>query len=259
MTMNAPSTNTATAHGVHAAAPGRTPPTAAPEGRPGRPRHIAVILDGNRRWARHHQAPLEQAYAQGARRVVDLATWCEEAQIPVVTVWALSQDNLQRAPAAIAQVLDAVACGLHRIAASGRWRIRPIGDLDLLPPAQADQLLTLARTGAGGTWGTLNVAVGYAGRADIVTAVRALLHSGDGHPAHNVGETDLAQHLSTAGQPDIDLVIRTSGEQRLSGFMPWQAAYAEFYFTPVLWPDFSADDFATALDFYQTRQRRYGK
>ncbi|MFI0743440.1 polyprenyl diphosphate synthase [Streptomyces sp. NPDC021100] len=223
------------------------------------PQHIGVILDGNRRWAQAHRVSLERAYTVGARRVVDLTTWCDSVGIPLVTVWALSQDNLQRAPETVARILDAVSSGLRLITAGRRWRIHPIGALDLLPPPQADRLLHLADASADATPGTLNVAVAYDGRADIVAAVRELMRSGDERPPRRISEADVARHLSTTGQPDIDLVIRTSGEQRLSGFMPWQTAYAEFFFTDISWPDFSAAAFASALDAYRTRQRRYGR
>ncbi|MGP3683262.1 polyprenyl diphosphate synthase [Streptomyces sp. IBSNAI002] len=224
-----------------------------------RPRHIGVILDGNRRWARDRHLPLEQAYMQGASRVEDLVTWCGQTGIPVVTVWALSQNNLQRDPAAVAMILEAVTAGLERIAAAGRWCIRPIGKLSLLPPAQASRLLSIRARAADGCMGVLNVAVAYDGRADIVAAVRELLRHAEPSPSGSITEADLECHLSTAGQPDIDLVIRTSGEQRLSGFMPWQTTEAELYFTDIPWPEFSAATFDAALDFYGAQQRRHGR
>ncbi|MFI0743396.1 polyprenyl diphosphate synthase [Streptomyces sp. NPDC021100] len=230
-----------------------------PSQAPSVPQHIGVILDGNRRWAQAHRVSLEGAYAAGARRVVDLTTWCDSVGIPLVTVWALSQDNLQRAPETVARILDAVSSGLRLIAAGRRWRIHPIGDLDLLPPAQADRLLKLADASADATPGTLNVAVAYDGRADIVAAVRELVRSGDDRSPRRIGEADVARHLSTTGQPDIDLVIRTSGEQRLSGFMPWQTSEAELYFTDTLWPDFDRSAFHQTLRWYAQREQRFGR
>ncbi len=223
-------------------------------------RHVAVILDGNRRWAQGRHVPLEQAYRQGALRVHDLVVWCEQAQVCAVTVWALSQDNLQRRPQEVAQILNSVTHGLDRIVTATRWRIRLIGALDRIPAHHAVRLRALALRSAGAkSAGTLTIAVAYDGRADIVTAIRSLLHERTSEErAAPIDETAISQHLSTAGQPDIDLVIRTSGEQRLSGFMPWQTAHAELYFTDTLWPDFTRGDFDEARRWFAGRQRRHG-
>ncbi|RDI68454.1 short-chain Z-isoprenyl diphosphate synthase [Nocardia pseudobrasiliensis] len=224
------------------------------------PQHIGVILDGNRRWAERHGVSLTNAYMRGAVRVGELVSLCEEARIPVVTVFALSRDNMKRDPVAIGNILAALAVGLSKIAATGRWHVRPIGDLGFLPSAQTSQLRIITDRTSDRSWGTLNVAIAYDGRADIVEAVQKLIQ--DRNPempsAAAVSEADLDRHLSTAGQPDIDLVIRTSGEHRLSGFMPWQAAYAEYYVTTTAWPDFSAAVFADALNWYCARERRFG-
>ncbi|WP_197370414.1 polyprenyl diphosphate synthase, partial [Streptomyces clavuligerus] len=235
-------------------------PDRAPGGaHPGNPRHVGVILDGNRRWAEGHGTTLEAAYARGAARVADLVSWCETEGIAVVTVWALSRDNLRRDAAAVGRILDATAVGLAGIAASGRWHIRLIGETDLLPAAPARRLRSVADRTATGSPGTLNVAVAYDGRADIAGAVRGLLRSGvTGGTAAAVRESDVERYLSTAGLPDVDLVIRTSGERRLSGFLPWQTAYAELHFTAALWPAFSFDDFTVALRSYRARRRRFG-
>ncbi|MEV5878020.1 polyprenyl diphosphate synthase [Streptomyces sp. NPDC052101] len=223
------------------------------------PGHIGVILDGNRRWAQQHQLPLDRAYRQGALRVRDLLSWCEGAGIPVVTVWALSRGNLGRPPQTITPILDAVTTGLDEIAATTKWRIRPIGALDLLPAPQAVRLNALAQHTAGATGGTLNVAIAYDGRADIVAAIQGLLNDRSPETLTDpIDEATLARYLSTSGQPDIDLVIRTSGEQRLSGFMPWQTAHAEFYFCPTPWPDFDQVAFTDALRWFSGRTRRTG-
>ncbi|MEU5420152.1 polyprenyl diphosphate synthase [Streptomyces sp. NPDC020799] len=223
-------------------------------------RHVAVILDGNRRWAQGRRVPLEQAYRQGALRVHDLVSWCEQAGVRAVTVWALSQDNLHRRPQEVAQILDSVTHGLERIVTTTRWHIRLVGDLDRIPAHHTVRLRTLAlRSARAQRAGTLTIAVAYDGRADIVTAIRSLLH--ERTPEERtcpIDESAVGRHLSTAGQPDIDLVIRTSGEQRLSGFMPWQAAHAELYFTDTLWPDFTRGDFDEARRWFAGRQRRHG-
>ncbi|MFI1801135.1 polyprenyl diphosphate synthase [Streptomyces sp. NPDC020379] len=224
------------------------------------PRHLAVILDGNRRWAHKHHLPVTVAYQAGAQRVHDLVTWCEGAHIRYVTVWALSQDNLHRDPAAVTDILHAITTGLRAMAATRRWYIRAIGALDLLPAEHAEALRALEEDTRGIAGVTLNAAVAYSGRGDIVDAVHTLTQQrgADGEHDQPVTEHLVARHLSTAGQPDIDLVIRTSGEQRLSGFMPWQTAEAELYFTDADWPGFTHDDFLRALHSYAGRDRRHG-
>lgn len=232
----------------------------------GAPQHIAVIPDGNRRWAKHHNASLARAYDEGAARAVELVRWCDERAIHFVTIWTLSVDNLGRPADEIANILDAVLSGLRKIAQTGRWRIRPIGDLELLPDAAGKALARIAADTADNSPGTYNVALAYSGRRDIVKAAyTALVEMGDAAyqdaiagPGLKAAEQLLGQRLSTAGQPDVDLVIRTSGEQRLSGFMPWQSAYSELHFTPVGWPDFTEDQFDRALDAYRRRQPRNG-
>lgn len=186
----------------------------------------------------------------------DLVTWCESSGIPAVTVFALSRDNLYRANEAIGQILCAVAMGLESIAETGKWHIRIIGELDLVPAAAAAQLASIADRTTGESWGTLNVGVAYDGRTDIVNAVRSLMQ--EDSAGDLVTENDLERYLSTAGQPDIDLVIRTSGECRLSGFMPWQAAYAEYYVTQTAWPEFTVEAFTDALNWFLARERRFG-
>ncbi|UBI41300.1 MULTISPECIES: polyprenyl diphosphate synthase [Streptomyces] len=222
------------------------------------PRHVAVILDGNRRWAAEHRLPLFAAYRAGAVRVHELAGWCEQAGITFVTVWALSRDNLRRAPAVVRQITGAVTAGLQTMASTRRWRIRIIGAMDELRPEDARTLREITEQTRHIQGITLNVAVAYSGRDDIVSAVRSLIRS-DGAGGGAVTEDRLARHLSTAGQPDVDLVIRTSGEQRLSGFMVWQVAEAELYFTDTAWPDFDHHSFDAALRWYHGRHRRFGR
>jgi short-chain Z-isoprenyl diphosphate synthase len=234
-------------------------------GRP-RPRHLAVILDGNRRWAQTHGCATRAGYQRGGERVLDLLTWCERYEgLEVVTLWPLSTENLRRAPQELGDLIQVIVETAERIAATTRWRIQVIGAPDRLPPPAHGALSRIAQRTAGRHSGTVNIAVAYGGRDEIARGVQKLVRahqaSGtlDGLVARGIGPEDIGRYLDTAGQPDPDLVIRTSGEQRMSGFMPWQTAYTEFYFTPVLWPDFSADDLAAAFAFYDTRQRRFGE
>ncbi|MFE3583286.1 polyprenyl diphosphate synthase [Streptomyces vinaceus] len=222
-------------------------------------RHLAVILDGNRRWASAHGRPLAEVYQLGATRVRHLLEWCDEAGVQYATVWALSQDNMRRNPEEVATVVDAVINGLSDIAAARRWPIRPLGALDQLPARCAAQLRAFEADTAGARGTTLNVAVAYSGRDDITQAVRTLVYRHGGENLDTATtELLLSRYLSTAGQPDPDLVIRTSGEQRLSGFMLWQTAQAELYFSPTPWPDFDHDAFTEALRWYTHRTRRHG-
>ncbi len=229
-----------------------------------RPRHVGVILDGNRRWATSQGSASDVGHRAGAAKIVEFLGWCEEADVEVVTLWLLSTDNLTRPEAelqALQAIIEETVTGL---AETGRWRIHPVGALDLLPDRTA-RLLKQAAESTVDTDGILvNVAVGYGGRREVVDAVRSLLteHAKEGTSVEDIAQMldveHIAEHLYTRGQPDPDLVIRTSGEQRLSGFLLWQSAHSEFYFCEAYWPDFRHVDFLRAMRAYAARQRRYG-
>jgi short-chain Z-isoprenyl diphosphate synthase len=231
------------------------------------PRHVGVIVDGNRRWAREMgYVDPNHGHRVGAERIRELLRWCDAAGVAHVTLWLLSTDNLSR-PAAeldpLLRIIENLACEL---AAEGNpWELRMVGALDLLPVASAQALkaaeeCTLDRAGGA----QVNLAVGYGGRQEIANAVRSLLQeqARAGRSLEELAETldvdHIAEHLYTRGLPDPDLLIRTSGEQRLSGFMMWQSAHSEFYFCDVYWPEFRRVDFLRALRSYASRQRRYG-
>ena len=229
------------------------------------PRHVGVILDGNRRWARSVGADSAAGHQRGADKIVDLLRWCDDAGVEVVTLWLLSTDNLSRPEPELAPLLRIIEQVVVDLAAPGnRWTLNVVGALDLLPDDTA-RLLKETAAGTGGRPGVLvNVAVGYGGRREITDAVRSLLtaHMEQGATLEEiVADLDvdhIADHLYTKGQPDPDLVIRTSGEQRLSGFLLWQSAHSEFYFCDAYWPDFRRVDFLRALRAYSARQRRFG-
>ncbi|HSK25820.1 MAG TPA: isoprenyl transferase [Jiangellales bacterium] len=228
------------------------------------PRHVGVILDGNRRWARTVGADAAHGHAAGADKIVEFLGWCDEVGVEVVTLWLLSTDNLNRPREELATLLGIIERAVTALADTRRWRVHPVGALDLLPVATA-QVLKEADDATREVRGLLvNVAVGYGGRREIADAVRAMLHehAGRGTTIEELaGVLDvehIAEHLYTRGQPDPDLVIRTSGEQRLSGFLLWQSAHSEFYFCEALWPDFRKVDFLRALRAYAERERRYG-
>jgi short-chain Z-isoprenyl diphosphate synthase len=228
------------------------------------PKHIGVILDGNRRWSRASGGTTKQGHQAGADKIQELLTWCGETDVEVVTLWLLSTDNLHRAEDELIPLLEIIENTVRDLAADGRWRVHHVGQLDLLPD-RTQQVLKQAEEQAGDIDGILvNVAVGYGGRQEITDAVRSLLidRTARGVSVDELAETltveDISEHLYTRGQPDPDLVIRTSGEQRLSGFMLWQSAHSEYYFAEVLWPALRKVDFLRALRDYAARHRRYG-
>ncbi|GAA4970770.1 isoprenyl transferase [Kineococcus glutinatus] len=228
------------------------------------PRHVAIILDGNRRWAKAFGASSAHGHRAGADKVLEFLGWCDDVGVEVVTLYLLSTDNLNRPPAELAPLIGIIEDTVSRVAATGRWRVHPVGALDLLPAGTAAHLAEVARSTAGNDGYLVNVAVGYGGRREIADAVRSLLneHAAMGTSIEQLAEVltvdHIADHLYTRGQPDPDLVIRTSGEQRLSGFLLWQSAHSEFHFCEVLWPDFRRVDFLRALRSYAQRERRYG-
>ncbi|MGE5830104.1 MAG: isoprenyl transferase [Micromonosporaceae bacterium] len=235
-------------------------------GRP-HPRHVGVMCDGNRRWAREMgYVDPNDGHRVGAERIKELLRWCDEAHIDHVTLWLLSTDNLSRPAAEFDPLLRIIEDLVTELAEDGQpWRLRMVGALDVLPAALAASLKaaeerTVTRTGGA----QVNVAVGYGGRREIADAVRSLLneHAKTGGTIEELAEVldvdHIAEHLYTKGQPDPDLVIRTSGEQRLSGFLLWQSVHSEFYFCDMNWPDFRKVDFLRALRSYASRQRRYG-
>ncbi|WP_030544894.1 isoprenyl transferase [Streptomyces albus] len=228
------------------------------------PKHIGVILDGNRRWARASGGTAEQGHRAGAGKIRELLGWCTETDVEVVTLWLLSTDNFDRPEKELVPLLGIIEDAVRDLAADGRWRVHHVGTMDLLPD-RTQTVIKEAEEATAHIEGILvNVAVGYGGRQEITDAVRSLLTAeaerGTSLPelAEKLDIEHISQHLYTRGQPDPDLVIRTSGEQRLSGFMLWQSAHSEYYFCEVFWPAFRKVDFLRALRDYAARHRRYG-
>jgi short-chain Z-isoprenyl diphosphate synthase len=228
------------------------------------PRHIGVLMDGNRRWARARSAGPSHGHQRGADKIPEFLGWCEEVGVEVVTLWMLSPDNLTRPEDELGPLIEIIEDAVESLAATGRWRVHPVGALDLLPEATAHKLKLVEDATRVVAGLHVNVAIGYGGRREIADAVRSLLqaHAAQGTSIEQLAEIldveHIAEHLYTRGQPDPDLVIRTSGEQRLSGFLLWQSAHSEFYFCEALWPDFRKVDFLRALRAYAQRERRYG-
>ena len=232
--------------------------------RPNVPRHVGVMLDGNRRWARAAGMSPVDGHRSGADKIPDFLGWCEEVGVEVVTLWLLSTDNLSRPQEEVVPLLGIIEQAVRDLVADGRWRVHPVGALDLLPAQTAAVLKEADEATAHKTGIVVNVAVGYGGRHEIAEAVRKLLQeqAALGTSVEELAEMidveQIARHLYTSGQPDPDLVIRTSGEQRLSGFLLWQSAHSEFYFCEAYWPAFRKVDFLRALRDYAARQRRFG-
>lgn len=228
------------------------------------PRHVGVILDGNRRWAKSFGEPAATGHRRGADKIAELLGWSEDVGVEVVTLWMLSTDNLGRSGDELAELIGIIEDAVDDLAETGRWRVQVMGALDLLPPVTADKLRAAAERTRHVRGLHVNVAVGYGGRHEIADAVRALLReaAASGSSLDELVDSfdvdHIADHLYTKGQPDPDLVIRTSGEQRLSGFLLWQSAHSEFYFCEAYWPDFRRVDFLRALRSYAARERRLG-
>lgn len=234
------------------------------------PQHIGVIMDGNRRYAKRFEVDIQAGHSHGATKAREFLDWCLELGIPHVTIWGFSSENRGRADDEVAhlhelfyeqatQLLNDPR--LHR----NRVRVRIIGDISDFPGKARAALERIAEVTSSYDGMNLSLALGYGGREEIVAAVRSLLASKaeTGETLEYVAETlsasEIGEHLYTAGLPDPDFVIRTSGEVRLSGFLLWQTAYSEFYFCDAFWPDFRKVDFLRALRSFQARERRYGR
>jgi short-chain Z-isoprenyl diphosphate synthase len=234
------------------------------------PRHLGIILDGNRRYALERGVPdLREAYALGAEKLDEVLEWCAEIGISAVSLWVFSTDNFQRPPTEVLGILSAVESKLTRLARHPRsqrlgLRIRAVGKLDLLPDSTLAAIRAAEEATKGNRAMVLTFAVAYGGRQEIIDAVQAMLRekSKQGEDLQaiidGVSEETIGQYLYAPDLPDPDLIIRTSGEIRLSGFLLWQSAYSEFYFCDAHWPAFRKVDFLRAVRAYQQRERRFG-
>ena len=234
------------------------------------PRHIAVLCDGNRRWARElGYSDVSYGYRVGAAKIAEMLRWCADAGIEMATVYLLSTENLQRDPDELAALIEIITDVVEEICApANRWSVQTVGDLELIGEEPARRLRDAVEStrNNGGRPGVfhVNVAVAYGGRQEIADAVRGLLSKELANGAtpeqmiDSITVDAISENLYTSGQPDPDLVIRTSGEQRLSGFLLWQSAYSEMWFTEAYWPAFRRVDFLRALRDYSVRHRRYG-
>ncbi len=228
------------------------------------PQHVAIIMDGNGRWAALRNLPRIEGHRQGLNALRDVLDICHKVGIPHVTIYAFSHENWNRPAAEISmlmKLLDNYLQEERQIFQERQVRFRPIGRLDKLPPPVDSLVQEVAEETEHFSDRVLTVALSYGGRAEIVDAVKSLVKD----IQHGVIREDeihedlFEQYLSTKGLPDPDLLIRTSGETRISNFLPWQIAYTELYFTKTLWPDFRRQETLTALLDYQSRERRFGR
>jgi len=234
------------------------------------PQHLGIIIDGNRRYALEQGVPdLRKAYALGAERLDDVLEWCAEVGISAVSLWVFSTDNFRRSATEISGILSAVESKLTLLARHPNshrlgLRVRAVGKLDLLPDSTIAAIRAAEEATAGNRAMVLTFAVAYGGRQEIIDAVQSMLRekSKQGEDLQaiidGITEETIGQYLYAPDLPDPDLIIRTSGEIRLSGFLLWQSAYSEFYFCDAHWPAFRKVDFLRAVRAYQQRERRFG-
>jgi short-chain Z-isoprenyl diphosphate synthase len=231
------------------------------------PQHVAMILDGNRRWARQNAlATTAYGHRAGAAKFREFLVWCDDLGITVTTLYLLSADNLTgRKSEELDQLYEIIADLAEDLSHFRNWRVQHVGSTDGLPEPLVAALQAAEKRTHSNTGLHINLAVGYGGRREIADAMRSIVqaHSDAGGTLDALAEILtpqlIGEHLYTGGQPDPDLVIRTSGEQRLSDFMLWQSAHSEFYFVEALGPDLREVDFLRALRDYATRQRRFGQ
>ncbi len=235
------------------------------------PRHIGLILDGNRRFARRLGLPdVILGHERGAAKLEDVLEWCKELGVQMITIWILSTENLARPPEELQPLLSLIERKMREAAVDPKIhrrqvRIRAIGQLDLLPPSLQEAIRIAEEATAGYENFSLNVAVGYGGRQEVVDGVKGLLRDW-GRQGMTLAEIAdrltadvIGKYLYTYDLPDPDLIIRTSGEVRLSGFLLWQSVYSEYYFCDAYWPAFRKIDLLRAIRNYQQRQRRFGR
>ncbi len=235
------------------------------------PCHVGVVLDGNRRFARARGLnDVADGHRMGADKIHELIDWCHELGISYVTLWLLSTDNLTRDAAELGSLCEIIGDTIERLALDTRHtakdlRITTVGAADMLPDDLARRVKEVEATTLGRSGMHVQVAVGYGGRQEITDALRGLLETRleQGDTLETViaelQPDDISAHLYTTGTPDPDLIIRTSGEIRMSGFLMWQSAHSEFYFCDPYWPEFRKTDFLRALREFAQRRRRFGK
>lgn len=225
------------------------------------PQHVAIILDGNGRWAKKRLLPRSAGHSAGARTVEDCCEWAWDLGIKYLTVYAFSTENWRRSDDEVAYLMNLLRDYMKNCLARSRknnMRVRVIGDKSRLDEDLRASIEELENESASFTGLNFQVAINYGGRDEIVRAVKRIVSENSAETGDKITEDMISSYLDTADIPDPDLIIRTSGEQRISNFLLWQLAYSEFYFTDVLWPDFSKKELIKAIEYYDGRDRRFG-
>lgn len=224
------------------------------------PVHIGFILDGNRRWARERGLPELEGHLEGRKRVKEIVKACKNRGIKIITLFVFSTENWKRSPQEVSFLLNLLEAALREdtpeVHQEG-FRIKVLGQIERLPPKLQKTIAKAQDLTKNNSEGILNLAISYGGRAEITQALRKIVSQNV--PADQITEELINKNLWTEGIPEPDLIIRTGGEQRLSGFLTWQSVYSELYFTPTYWPDFREKDLDEALKWFSSRQRRFGK
>lgn len=223
-------------------------------------KHVAIIMDGNRRWAAARNLDSVKGHEQAAKNAIEpLIEKCAELGIPYVTFWAFSTENWRRDETELKGIFDVFRFALGSLALrfiQKGARLRILGDVSRFPQDIAQKTLEMISKSSKNHKVTVTFALNYGGRDEIIRAIKKVVN--DQIPTNQITEELFSSYLDTDGIPDPDLVIRTGGEQRTSGYLPWQSVYSELYFTPILFPDFTTDEFLKALDSFSRRDRRFG-
>ena len=227
------------------------------------PKHIVIIPDGNRRWSHGKKLTLLHGYSEGIERLGDLLKWCNEFDIRMLSLWGFSTENFNRDQSEVDTLISLFNSKLREALTHDEYhkhkvRVRFYGRRDMFPLYIQHQISELEKSTKNYHNFFLNILLGYGGRQELVDAAKAIAKDYKNKNPDQIDERVFSSHLNTGDLPDPDLIIRTSGEQRLSGLLPWQSAYSELYFSKKLWPDFSKRDLKKAIDEFSRRKRRYG-
>ena len=227
------------------------------------PQHIAVIMDGNRRWAKERNISVPEGHKRGAEALENIAKYCNKIGIKYLTAYAFSTENWKRAKEEVGALMSLLRAYLDRFSKKAdvdNIRIRVLGDIDVLEEGLKKSIKKAVEKTKNNTGLTLNIALNYGGRAEIIKAIKDIARDVKENilSIDSIDEEMVSSKLYTAGEPDPDLLIRTSGELRTSNFLPWQLVYSEFYFLQKYWPDFNEADIDEAIKVYQKRNRKFG-
>ncbi|MDE1871176.1 MAG: di-trans,poly-cis-decaprenylcistransferase [Candidatus Micrarchaeota archaeon] len=229
------------------------------------PKHLALIPDGNRRWSSSHRLEIFNGYHKGVKKFIDFSIWAKGFGVKTLTVWALSTENIKNRSKTEIDILYKLYVNaakdphIFETLKKNGASIKIIGNSDLLPKRVKDALLSLERRTMMYKDFTINLLIGYGGRDDLLYAFNRVVDSAHKDGISNITESMVNESMRTSSIPDVDFIIRTSGEMRLSGFLPWQSDYSELYFAKKYWPDFDKKDLEKALKVFSERHRRFGK